>query len=44
MGVIPLGDATRRPVNMPVVTVSIILLNALVFILELVGGDAFVMK
>jgi membrane associated rhomboid family serine protease len=44
MGVIPLGDATRRPVNMPVVTLSIILLNALVFILELVGGEAFVMK
>jgi rhomboid family protein len=44
MGVIPLGDASRRPVSMPVVTLSIILVNALVFILELTGGQAFVTK
>jgi len=44
MGVIPLGDASRRPVSMPVVTLSIIVLNALVFVLELLGGDSFVMK
>lgn len=44
MGVIPLGDATRRPVRMPVMTVAIIVVNFLVFFLELMGGDAFVMK
>ena len=44
MGFIPLGDASRRPVHMPIVTVFIILANVLVFGLELLGGDAFVMK
>ena len=44
MGVIPLSDASRRPTRFPAVTASIIALNALVFILELVGGDAFVTK
>ena len=39
---IPLGDASRRPVNIPVITILIILTNACVFALELVGGDAFV--
>jgi len=39
---IPIGDASRRPVRMPVVTVAIILVNALVFLLELAGGDAFI--
>jgi membrane associated rhomboid family serine protease len=38
----PLQDETRRPSRFPVVTVSIILLNGLVFILELIGGDEFV--
>lgn len=41
-GMIPLGDATRRPVQMPVVTVALIVVNALVFLLELGGGDGFV--
>jgi membrane associated rhomboid family serine protease len=41
-GLIPLSDASRRPVRVPVVTVFIILVNALVFILELMNGDAFV--
>jgi membrane associated rhomboid family serine protease len=41
---IPLGDITRRPVHRPVVTVSIIVANALVFVLELTGGDAFVQQ
>jgi membrane associated rhomboid family serine protease len=41
-GFIPLGDATRRPVRMPVVTVLIIIVNVVVFLLELAGGDAFV--
>jgi membrane associated rhomboid family serine protease len=38
----PLEDETRRPSRFPVVTVSIIVVNTLVFVLELVGGDAFV--
>lgn len=41
-GMIPLGDATRRPVQMPVVTVLLIVVNALVFLMELAGGDPFV--
>ncbi len=43
-GLIPLGDASRRPVRFPVITVLIILVNALVFFLELGGGDAFVTR
>jgi membrane associated rhomboid family serine protease len=42
--VIPLTDASRRPVNMPVVTIGIIVANFIVFGLELAGGDAFVLK
>jgi membrane associated rhomboid family serine protease len=38
----PLGDASRRPSRFPVVTVSIIALNVLVFLLELAGGDPFI--
>ena len=41
-GMIPLVDASRRPRRFPVVTTAIIVVNALVFILELMGGDAFV--
>jgi membrane associated rhomboid family serine protease len=44
MGVIPLGDASRRPTRFPVVTASIIVANGLVFLLELSGGDAFVAR
>src|SRR5271166_4825518 len=39
---IPLGDASRRPAHIPVVTVFIILVNGFVFVLELMGGEAFV--
>jgi membrane associated rhomboid family serine protease len=39
---IPLSDATRRPVNFPIVTFSIILVNVVVFVLELGGGEEFV--
>jgi membrane associated rhomboid family serine protease len=39
---IPLNDASRRPVNFPIVTAGIIALNVLVFIAELIGGDDFV--
>ena len=44
MGVIPLGDDSRRPVNWPVMTIGIIAVNALVFALELIGGEGFVLK
>jgi len=39
---IPLGDVDRRPLQFPVVTAMIILINAAMFVLELAGGDAFV--
>ena len=42
--VIPLSDASRRPARFPVVTLSIIVINVLVFIEELIRGDAFVLK
>ena len=43
-GLIPLTDASRRPARMPVVTAFIILVNAVVFLLELLRGDTFVMQ
>jgi len=42
MGVIPLSDASRRPSRYPVMTAAIIGVNALVFLLELIGGESFV--
>ena len=42
MGVIPLSDSSRRPSRIPVMTASIIAVNVVVFLLELVGGEAFV--
>jgi membrane associated rhomboid family serine protease len=42
--VIPLGDESRRPRNFPAVTTVIIIVNALVFVLELMGGEAFVVR
>jgi len=44
MGVIPLSDASRRPSRFPVVTASIVAVNVVVFVLELVNGDAFVTR
>ncbi len=41
-GLIPLGDASRRPTRIPIVTILIILVNGFVFVQELIGGDAFV--
>jgi len=41
-GLIPLSDASRRPARIPVVTVFIILVNAFVFVLELMNGESFV--
>jgi len=43
-GFIPLSDTSRRPVHFPIVTTCIILTNVFVFVLELSGGDAFVLK
>jgi membrane associated rhomboid family serine protease len=42
-GIVPLSDASRRPARVPVVTAVIILVNVLVFVLELMRGDTFVM-
>jgi membrane associated rhomboid family serine protease len=39
---IPLSDDTRRPVDFPIVTVAIIVINTAVFLVELAAGDAFV--
>ena len=43
-GLIPLGDASRRPTRVPVITGFIIVVNVVVFLLELTRGDAFVMQ
>jgi membrane associated rhomboid family serine protease len=43
-GMVPLGDASRRPVRVPVITALIILVNAFVFVLELMRGETFVMQ
>jgi membrane associated rhomboid family serine protease len=42
--IIPLSDASRRPGHFPFVTMSIIVANVLVFICELMRGDAFVLQ
>ena len=42
MAIIPLSDASRRPARFPLVTALIIVVNVLVFLLELARGDAFV--
>jgi membrane associated rhomboid family serine protease len=39
---IPFGDASRQPRRSPVITTAIIFINALVFLLELNGGNTFV--
>ncbi len=39
---IPLTDVSRRPTHFPVVTLTIIAINFIVFIIELVNGDAFI--
>jgi membrane associated rhomboid family serine protease len=42
--VIPLTDASRRPTHFPFVTMLVIVINGFVFIRELMGGNAFVLK
>ena len=39
---IPLTDVSRRPTNFPVVTLTIIAINFVVFIVELMNGESFV--
>jgi membrane associated rhomboid family serine protease len=39
--VIPLGDADRRPLRFPIVSALIVGVNVVVFLLELIGGNAF---
>jgi membrane associated rhomboid family serine protease len=41
-GLVPLGDSSRRPVRVPLVTSAIIVVNVVVFVLELMRGEAFV--
>ena len=41
---IPLSDASRRPSRAPVVTFLIIFINAVVFVLEILGGQEFVLQ
>ena len=41
-GMIPLSDASRRPTRFAIVTITIIVVNVLVFLSELIGGDEFV--
>ena len=44
MAVVPLTDVSRRPTSFPVVTLSIIVINVIVFIIELINGEPFVEK
>ncbi len=39
---IPLGDASRRPLHFPLATVLVMAVNFFVFMIELAGGDAFI--
>jgi membrane associated rhomboid family serine protease len=41
---IPISDATRRPVRFPITTVLIIAANAAMFLLELSNGNAFIVR
>jgi membrane associated rhomboid family serine protease len=41
-GLVPLTDASRRPVRIPIVTALIIIVNIIVFGMELVHGEPFV--
>jgi membrane associated rhomboid family serine protease len=41
---IPLRDISRRPAHRPVITVSIIAINVVVFLLELAGGQPFIQQ
>jgi membrane associated rhomboid family serine protease len=43
-GMIPLGDASRRPSRVPVVSACIIVVNIIVFMLEITRGEVFVLR
>jgi rhomboid family protein len=43
-GMIPLTDASRRPMHFPVVTTCIVLTNVFAFALELARGDTFILQ
>lgn len=40
----PLGDSTRRSINIPIMTLTIIGVNAFAFVLELLKGEAFILR
>ncbi len=42
--VVPLSDASRRPNHFPVMTALIVVVNVVVFVMELMRGDAFVLQ
>lgn len=44
VAVIPLGDSSRRPRRFPLVTACIVALNVVGFALELMNGDAFIVR
>jgi membrane associated rhomboid family serine protease len=41
---VPLGDASRRPSRVPIVTACIIVVNIIVFVLELTRGEEFILR
>jgi membrane associated rhomboid family serine protease len=41
---IPLGDASRRPINFPVITIFLIAINAYFFWLEISEGNTFISR
>ena len=43
-GMIPLGDSSRRLERFPVITTSLIAANVVVFVMELAGGEPFIMR
>jgi membrane associated rhomboid family serine protease len=44
MAVIPLGDVSRRPTRVPLVTATIIAVNTIGFVIELARGEEFVTR
>ena len=44
MAVVPLSDASRKPTRPPLATVLIVVANIVVFGLELVNGNEFVLR
>jgi rhomboid family protein len=42
--VVPLSDASRRPTTFPAATLGLIVINLIVFLVELALGDSFVLR